>query len=392
MRLLWYSNAPWTGTGYGTQTSQVALRLKKAGHDVIIANNHGLHGLTLSWEGIQVLSTGADGYSRDAFLGWYEATQPDWAFTLFDVWVFQPRELYADMRIASWVPVDSNPIPKDVLAWCRDHHPIAMSKYGREQLRNNGVRASYAPHAIETSIFKPVTSDFRSQFNIPESAFVVLINAANKGQPPRKAWPQMLFAFAEFARRHPDAYLFLNTDILGMFQGVPLPPLLAGAGIDPAKVRSVPDFAYKTGQVTPGHVAATYSGSDVLLSTSAGEGFGLAVIEAQACGLPVIVTDFTAQTELCGAGWLVEWQPDWHTGQNTTWATPLISSIVDRLEQAYQAKGDQSLRDQAVEFAQQYDADKVFDAHWRPILAELEDKAKAKPTRQQRRAAAREAA
>lgn len=37
-----------------------------------------------------------------------------------------------------------------------------------------------------------------------------------------------------------------------------------------------------------------------------GEGFGIPIIEAQAAGCPVIVTDCTAMTELCLSGWLIE--------------------------------------------------------------------------------------
>jgi len=394
LKLLWYSNAPWTGTGYGTQSAQVLRRLKADGHDILVASNYGIAGTSLEWNGIQVLAGGADSYSRDAFIGWYDQYQPDWAITLFDVWVFQPREAYAQMRLASWVPVDSYPIPRDVLTWCQAHYPIAMSKFGLGQLQTNGVAAQYAPHAIETSVFLPHESTFRAQFEIPDNAFLVMINAANKGRPPRKAWAQMIFAFAEFARRHDDAYLFLNTDLLGRFEGVPLVPLLMGAGVPASRVRAVSDSMYKTGQITQAHVSDAYAASDVLLSTSMGEGFGLAVIEAQACGTPVIVTDFTAQTELVGAGWMVGWQPDWHAGQQTTWATPFIGDIIQRLEQAYEAKGDQKLRAQAAEFARQYDADTVYANHWRPILQDMEGRIAAPPplNRQQRRAAKRKAA
>jgi glycosyltransferase involved in cell wall biosynthesis len=70
----------------------------------------------------------------------------------------------------------------------------------------------------------------------------------------------------------------------------------------------VDQYAYRLG--APAEVmAATYSAMDVLLAPSHGEGFCVPLIEAQACGTPVIATDFSAQPELVGAGWLAHHRP-----------------------------------------------------------------------------------
>ncbi len=99
---------------------------------------------------------------------------------------------------------------------------------------------------------------------------------------------------------------------------------------------------------------------------SKGEGFGIPLIEAQACGVPVITTDWTAMTELCGAGWLVDGQRDYNATQGSYQKLPNVGEILDALEEAYSHAG--SMGDQAVEFAAQYEVDAVFDEFWVPTM------------------------
>jgi glycosyltransferase involved in cell wall biosynthesis len=83
-----------------------------------------------------------------------------------------------------------------------------------------------------------------------------------------------------------------------------------------ANICGIPDEALATSDQVKLHLgipaekmALLYNGFDVLASPSYGEGFGVPILEAQACGVPVIVTDWTAMTELMGAGWLVDGDP-----------------------------------------------------------------------------------
>jgi glycosyltransferase involved in cell wall biosynthesis len=116
-------------------------------------------------------------------------------------------------------------------------------------------------------------------------------------------------------------------------------------------------------------MASIYTRSDVLLSATAGEGFGLPVLEAQACGTRVIVSNFSAQPELVGDGWIVDVQPQWNPTQGGWFGTPIVESIVEGLEQAFARCGSEgSHSEEAVEFARQYDADRVFGEAWAPLV------------------------
>jgi glycosyltransferase involved in cell wall biosynthesis len=113
-------------------------------------------------------------------------------------------------------------------------------------------------------------------------------------------------------------------------------------------------------------LASIYTGMDVMVQTSRGEGFGIPAIEAQACGTPVIVSDATAQPELVGDGWTVKVQPSWDDPQQAWFFTPIVASIVDAMTEAYERGQGRSTK--AIEFAAQYDADVIYNSHWHPIL------------------------
>jgi glycosyltransferase involved in cell wall biosynthesis len=113
-------------------------------------------------------------------------------------------------------------------------------------------------------------------------------------------------------------------------------------------------------------LAGIYSSFDVLLATSYGEGFGVPTVEAQAVGVPVIVSNFTASPELVGDGWVISGQPLYDPAQHSFWTIPSVPEIAEALEQAYTRGKVKSKK--AVEFAQGFDHEKVWQENWLPML------------------------
>ena len=405
MKLTWWSNAPWANTGYGTQTRLFVPRIKDDGHDIAVAANFGLDAAPTTWRGIPILPVG-NGLAPEALmLAHHQAWGADWLVTLYDVWPLINLKGHEQTRVASWVPVDHWPVPPEVLRWFggsvdgafkpNGHVPLAMSRFGQTELGKQGLDSHYVPHGIDTKVYTPTpTPDVRAALGLKDTDFLVVINAANKGGTPvRKAWSEMLGAFTLFSQRHDNAHIYLHTNLVGIGGTAPhLEIMLEALGVASDRVHLVDQYLYQSGQFSDTALAQMYSAADVLLATSMGEGFGLPVIEAQACGLPVIVTDFSAQPELVGSGWRVGYQPWFDHFQGAFLATPLIAEILRALEAAYEAKGDRSLKDKAVEFAQQYDADHVYATWWKPALADLAKRLEPpKISRQQRRAKRRAA-
>ncbi len=365
---MWASNAPWCQTGYGAQTAQ-ALRRIGQDHDVAVAANYGLSGQRMDWEGIPVYPAGYETWSNDVLCDHARHFNADWIIALTDAWVLKAPGLQ-DMNLAVWTPVDHVPAPPKVARFFHDFGavPIAMSEFGQRMLNLERLDPLYVPHGIDLGVYQPVSEAKR---RLGLEGFVVGMVAANKGiDPPRKGFAEAFMAFSKFRRTHSDAVLYVHSDKDGRYRGLDLPYLAAACDIPPEALIFTDPHQMDLGFPEQA-MAALYSAFDVLLAPSYGEGFGLPVIEAQACGTPVIVTDWTAQPELVGAGWKVEGQPFWDAHQNAWFTVPSVRGIVDALEEAYVA-GD--LSGPALAKAALYDADTVYANSWKPTLEALEQR------------------
>lgn len=383
--IVWASNSPHIGTGYGQQTAQAVSRLQADGHRCSIAVNYGLEGSTSTWGDIPLWPKGYAHHSEDVAPAYVHA----WAhqnpgldpllITLYDVWVYKGPQFDTLDQIASWVPIDHSPVPEIVLTWLQRDNvtPIAMSQFGQRAMADMGIDSLYVPHAIDTKVFRP-TETFkgpqgsmtgREFMGIDADKFVIGMVSANKGiLPNRKAFPEAFLAASVFLADHPDAVLYCHTEAKGAMGGIDLLALAAACGIKPGQLAFPDPFVWRMG--IPNEVlASVYSAMDVFLQPSMGEGFGIPAVEAQACGVPVILSNATAQPELLGDGWLVEGQPWWDPSQKAWLHQPFCDSILDAIEAAYSRPRQRS--QQAIDFAAQYEADAVFDAFWRPAMKAL---------------------
>jgi len=381
---VWFSNAPWAPTGYGTQTAQAVARMKNDGHDVAVIANYGLEAMQTQWEGISIYPRGYDPYSNDVVA----ANFADWGrqhpngrphvFVLFDAWTLNGPQ-WDTLPTSIWTMVDHQPVPPEVLIRLMKPNitPISVSRFGQKEIERHDIESPYIPMAIDTKLYKPTLSfdnggqqlTGRKLMGFDDDVFVVSLVNANKGVlPSRKAWGENLLAFSIFASNHSDARLYIHTERFGNVGGIKLDPIIKAVGLEDHQYKFVNQYALHSG-IPNEAMVALYTATDVLLASTLGEGFGLTVLEAQACETPVIVNNFSAQPELLGEGWLTEGQPWWDPTQFAWFSTPNVPSIVDCLEQAYQRGRVRSTK--AREHAKLYDADRVWVENWRPYLAVL---------------------
>ena len=372
-RILWHSCAPWSPSGYGTQTAVWIQELTKMGHEVVVSSYWGLSGAPTEWNGITVLPGFGANYCSTSLFEHSKTVRPDLVITLGDVWVLDPN-LLKQLPIAHWLPSDCRPMSqadKGVIERS-GAKLIAMSQFGYENFVKAGYDPVYVPHGIDTEVFSPAEDrmEVRRSLTIGDDDFVIGINGANN-DAIRKALPEQMLAFAQFHSAHPDAILALHT---GVHQdgGQDLEALAENIGITD-RVRTVDQYMYHAGILQPGYLANWYAAMDVLSAASFGEGFGLPIIEAQACGTPVITTNASSMPELNPHGIGVDGYPFWNGVHKGWWIKPSIPELVAAYEQAYEQRNDVN-RDKFRAFAKTYDKDLVAKEYMGPAIPELLEK------------------
>jgi glycosyltransferase involved in cell wall biosynthesis len=382
MPLYWLSNAPWVGSGYGTQTKLFAPRIaEQLGYRLAFGSFWGLKGGKIPW-------TAPSGKAYTVFPSWRDphanevtaANFKEWGggkgfiLALSDPWVFNAK-IVAPLPFVAWLPIDHDPLIPATDAWLKKSRaiPIAMARFGQRIMAEAGHDALYVPHGFDANVFHPTPRNpHRKAFGIPEDAFVVGIVAANTGVPSRKCWPEMIEAFARFKKNHDDAVLYLHTELEpGGRHGVDITQLCKTK-----KVYPMVSDQYRYTQAYPERaLAGLYNAFDVLMNGAAGEGFGVPMVEAQACGTPVICTDFSASPEVAPAevgNWNVEGHEFW-TNFHSHQYRPDIDALVDALEKAY-ADSAQEREDRRISVAMHalntYEADLVTQKYWKPALEE----------------------
>lgn len=286
-----------------------------------------------------------------------------------------------------WFPVDHEPIPPQVLERTQvTYENLVYSKSAAEELAKNGVKYTYIPHGVETTLYKPLSAEERRaakrRLGFPEDCFLIGTVGANKGTPPRKGWNEMYLAIQEFIKDapDPDKIFFYQHSLCTQEHGGPdLQQMATDFGLV-EKTRFANPYVLQSSGNTTEEMNLTYNAMDVFILLSRGEGFGLPILEAQACGVPVIVTDWTACRELGEVGFKVplahkEWTP-----QRSFWGIADPHKAAEALREVYnmwladqQGWGHryQDLRAKAREFALPYDWQTLVDNNWAPLIRRL---------------------
>jgi len=414
MRILWNSSNPDCDSGYGIVSRELIKRLRREGHFIRVATKHAhshwsyhidrrqisvhlkaareaceagkpeealpkIHAARQELEGVEVF----EGTLYENVRHMLRAENFDLLFTLWDIWgLVNDTKKYPPEKWVAYVPIDTETISKRLQAVVeKTGLQVAMSRHGERELKSIGMEPYYAPHGVDTSVYYPDPEGrarFRQDFGLTDKNFLIGNLGVNYGIDDRKGFIPLLRAFRIFHKRHPESRLFLHTHARGRFPNtVNLIQIVNDLGMQEFVYFCNQEFD-AVGRIENQWIKDSYNGLDVLCLPSKGEGFGLTLIEAQACGTPVVTTHTTTGPELAGnTGWLIDtsendlvWQP------SRTWRYEVgPEAITETLEMAYNAwkySDYKKIKEKALVFAKQYDWDVVWDKYWRPLFKTIE--------------------
>ena len=380
MKILWHSVKPTICSGYGTQTALWVQALKQAGHEMTVSCSTGLFSSVEMWQGIRLFphSNHVGNYGADIVAEHATHLEVDIVWSWLDAFVLRPSEI-KKVKWAAWVPVDSDPlmirntVPLKECKWV-----IGPTRFGQRVLREAGiVDPLYVPCAFDPMVMCPSFEDreeLRKRFgNIIKKdlngKFLVNVVAANSGE--RKNFPAIFAAWKKFSSKHSDAVLYLHTEVSGSWgQGENLSDMMKLYGVGNDSIIFVSQWHYNTGQIGNDYLNLLYNTSDVHLNTCVGEGFGLPIMDAQACGCPTIVPNFAAAGEI-GFGLKVDKGVMRPLVPGGFQFLVDVDDTVEALEIAYSRKGDEKWRDEMVEKSDDYKIGNVMEKYMIPALEEI---------------------
>ena len=167
---------------------------------------------------------------------------------------------------------------------------IAVSNYTAKDVTQHldiaAASIASIPNAVD-SRFQPIPQsaiEFRQQQNLDKQDFCLLNVGSNN------------------SRKNIDTIL---KAIALLKQDLPIHFWKAGADFNPAQKsfiaeRNLSDCVTYLGKPSPEQLVQIYNAADALVAPSSYEGFGLTILEAMACGTPVITSNVTSLPEVAG--------------------------------------------------------------------------------------------
>ena len=264
----------------------------------------------------------------------------------------------AGIPVLNYVPIEGSGLPRDWVPIWAHSTPVAMSDFGQAELQTLLERpVALAHHGVSTA-FRPVSpadpGHWRGREIISKDAAKAAIGLADRTiilradrYIFRKNYPAWFRVLRPVLAAHPEAVAVAHTvpvDDTG--QGNIWQLISREAGAVQAGISGGGDAVWEHPQirVTGWHdsfrglddegLNVLYNAADLVVSPTMAEGFGLALAEPQAAGVPVVATDYSAVSEVAAAGVLIP-----PTGLLTNayaheWALvdePAMSAAVERL-------------------------------------------------------------
>lgn len=310
-KVLVYADAVSCATGFGSVSRNICEALFKTGrYDIdIFAINYWGDPHTFPYRQFPSgTNTQNDPYGRQKFVSMAKQMEYDILFCLQDTFIlgFLPKLIPAliasgkAFKSICYFPIDG--VPKE--QWIKNvdavDYLVAYSKFGANEAKKVYPAVQdmqVVPHGANIDDFKPLPKDIIKKFKAQyfgKHADKFIITNVNRNQH-RKDIPRTIAAFVEFRKEVPTSILYLHMAMKE--QGLSLDEVCKSYGLVAGEDVGFPEN-FGPNQGYPKEIVnLIYNVSDLVVSTTLGEGFGLSWVEAMATKTPVLMPNNTAMGE-----------------------------------------------------------------------------------------------
>ena len=393
MRLIFQGDRIWGKSAYSKVIYNLSKRLLNEGHKVAhIPMGNSLRGGKFNHSGVLVYSSGLDTFAQDVSVEHYLNFKADMLITVKEPWVFSTLQKEA-LNFVPMAIIDHAPVSASITSRLHTAFKvISISRFGQNELNKKQIDSTYIPHGV-SDVYRPLNEDqkmtCRKMFALDPDEFVVGIVAMNRS---RKLIPRQILGYKRFLENNPDvkSHLFLWTDVqpirkyaepsVGISDvGVSLLPEIMDLGMGDAikwpdrrnVAEGIPEWEGDN-FIDGWDMVKLYNSFDVNMLCTGGEGAGLPYIEAAACGVPSICTDYAAAPEYVGPGLTVPAKEYIIlNAPGTRYALPSIDGMADALTKLYNTDREKLARKLRVH-AERYSWDNVMKKYMNPFMEKCE--------------------
>lgn len=307
-KLLWVGDAA-VPTGFARATHEILDVLRHVYDVTVLGINYRGDPHLYPYE-IWAASPGGDQFGVKRLIWMCDRVKPDVIVLQNDPWnipvyldVLEQFDEYKNVPVVGIIAIDGKNINGKSLN--RLSLAIFWTQFGLAEAREGGYTqpAAVIPLGVDTNMFYPVDKrDIRNQ-QLPSLVDKFIVGNVNRNQP-RKRFDLTIKYFAKWITEHKitDAYLYLHIAPTGD-TGVNVMNLMKYYGVIDRLALVSPDTWYG---IEDEGMRDTYNCFDVSVSTTQGEGFGLTALEAAACGVNLLLPDWSALGEVFkDAAWLI---------------------------------------------------------------------------------------
>jgi len=349
-RVLWMGEATFLSTGYGTYGKELLSYLHSTGkYDIAelggYARPDDSRSQSIPWKYYGTLPTTEEEariyaskmnnqWGAQAFEPICLDFKPDIILDMRDPWMFDFQYSSPFRRLYHWAimpTVDSAPQLENWLAMYMDADSVfSYTEFGRDVLmKETGGKINFkgiASPCPNYSVFKPVADKAAHKANMGIDSDTLIVGTVMRNQK-RKLYPDLIQSFKlmleQFPRIADKSFLYIHTSYPDI--GWDIPRLVRESGIghkilftyycDSCKhsfpsffsdaVRTCTKCGKPTARMPSGNtgvstqqLADIMNVFDLYVQYSCCEGFGIPLIESAACGVPVLVVDYSGMASV----------------------------------------------------------------------------------------------